>query len=818
MSSYRKPSAPLSEIVQAPPTPLVSLDPQNKWLLVMDVTTHPDLSELAEPELRLAGIRIRPQRNSRTRSHPYCGITLASLIDGEHRPVTGLPEKARFGSVFWSPSGRRFVFTAETEEGVELWVGEVDGAKARRILGPELSVVANGRPKWVGDESLLCFLTPEDRGPEPTAPSIPSGPIVQENLGRVAPSRTYQDLLKTPYDEALFDYHFSSQVARVDLDGTVERLGPPAIRWGFDPSPDGRYLLLVTLHRPFSTVVPAGRFPRRIEIWDSKGEFIREIADRPLQEELPITFGSVCPGPRSFQWRNDAPATLCWAEALDGGDAGRPAERRDRVVLLPAPFSNEPVTLAELENRYGGITWGHDELAIVSAWWWETRRIQMLRVRPGPAGKECRDRHEETEILFDRSWEDRYGDPGNPELRRNEFGRLVIYTLVGGEQFFLIGEGASEEGDRPFLDRFDLSTGERERLFRSEAPFYEEPVSMLSTDPMVVLTRRESTDDPPNYCIRDLTKKEVVPITRFPHPSPQLLGVQREQIRYSREDGVKLTGNLYLPEGYDPKKDGPLPVLLWAYPQEYKSAAAAGQIKDSPFRFDRVGWWSPILWVTQGYAVLDDPSMPIVGEGEREPNETFVEQLVGSARAAVEELIRRGVGSRSRFAIGGHSYGAFMTANLLSHCDLFAAGIARSGAYNRTLTPFGFQSEERSLWEATDVYITMSPFLQSHRVQKPLLLLHGDSDSNSGTYPLQSERYYNALKGLGATTRLVLLPLEDHHYVGRESVLHVIWETEQWLERYVKNVEEPPSKNPSGEDVASPDAPPLGSSPDPATP
>jgi dipeptidyl aminopeptidase/acylaminoacyl peptidase len=479
-------------------------------------------------------------------------------------------------------------------------------------------------------------------------------------------------------------------------------------------------------------------------------------------------------------WRADVAATLVWVEALDGGDAARPSPARDRVLMLAEPFGGTPKPLATLDQRYSGVEWGTDEVALVYSRWWRTRREKVWRVRPGSP-------EVPPELLFDRSYEDRYGDPGSPETTRNAWGRTVLRTADRGNVLFFSGPGASPEGNRPFLDRFDLRTRQATRLFRSEAPYYEEPVDVLDTEGRSVLVRRESVREPPNYYVRDLRARgqPLRQVTAFTNPTPQLEGLTKELIEYERADGVKLNGTLYLPPGYR-KESGPLPMLMWAYPREYKDADLAGQITDSPYRFDRLGGLSTIIWLALGYAVLDDPAMPIVGEGEAEPNDTYVEQLVASAKAAVDEVVRRGVAERGRIAIGGHSYGAFMTANLLAHSDLFTAGIARSGAYNRTLTPFGFQSEERLFWEAPEVYFSMSPFVHADKVNEPLLLIHGQADNNSGTFPIQSERMYAALKGLGKTVRFVELPHESHGYRARESVLHVLWETQQWLDKYVK--------------------------------
>ena len=780
-SVYHTPPQVLVDMIDAPPTPAVTLDPTRQWMLLLKQPNLPPISELAERELRLAGLRIKPQTNGPSRTSYLNGLELMRVSDLSRREVSGLPGEARIENVRWSPDGSRFAFTNSVEDGIELWVADVATGAARRILDGRLNLTARVAPTWLRDgQSLVLALVPGNRGPEPQALTTPTGPVVQENLGRTAPARTFQDLLKNPYDEKLFEHYLTAQAAKITLDGRVTLLGSPGLLWRTEPSPDGKYLLVETLHRPFSYLVPAARFPRKVEVWDLDGRVVRTIADLPLQEEIPTAFGSVPAGPRGFSWRDDAPATLVWAEALDGGDAGKEVAERDRLYMLPAPFSGEKKPLVTLALRYSGLTWGSDDLALVDEFWWKTRKTRTWMIKPGK-GESAK-----PEILWDRSFEDRYSDPGYPETRLNEYNRPVLLTVDGGRKIFLAGEGASPEGDRPFFDVLDLTAKKSERLFRSEAPWYEAPVRLMDESGRFLLVRRESVEEPTNYFIRDLRGGELRQITSFPHPNPQLKGLRKELIRYEREDGVKLTATLYTPPGWRPE-NGPLPMVMWAYPQEFKSADAAGQVTDSPYRFDRVGWFSPLVWLTQGYAVLDNPTMPIIGEGEAEPNDTYVEQLVASAKAAVDEVVRRGVADRDRIAIGGHSYGAFMTANLLAHSDLFAAGIAQSGAYNRTLTPFGFQSEERELWKAPDVYIRMSPFMNADRIKEPIILIHGQADANSGTDPIQSERFYAALKGNGGTARLVLLPLESHGYRSRESILHMLYENNNWLDKWVKN-------------------------------
>lgn len=779
---YLLPPKILADLVDAPVTPAVQIDPTNTWMLLLEQPSLPAIDELAQPELRIGGLRINPKTNGPSRGRYYSGLKVQKITGGGETPIQGLPENAKIRNVTWSPDGKHIAFVVTEENGQSLWSADVAAKTAKKLLAGLNS--AYGSPySWLSDnKTLVCKTVPENRGASPAAPAVPTGPVIQQSTGRKAPARTYQDLLTNAHDEALFEFYLTAQVKRVSLDGESANIGSAGLIRRAEPSPDGRYLLVETIHKPFSYIVPARRFPKRVEVWDLNGALIKQIADLPLAEEVPIGFGAVPTGRRSFDWRSDTPAALYWSEAQDGGNPKAKAGIRDRIYTLTAPFTSEPAVLVSLELRYREITWGSDNLALAYEWWWQKRQIRGWKINPGKPDTQ-------PTLLFDYSWQDRYGNPGAPLMTRNKAGHSVLLTGKKGQAIYLTGPGGSSEGDRPFLDEFDVAAKKTKRLWRSQAPHYEWAVRLLDLKKMKLLTRREAKTEPPNYFLRDLKKNKAVQITKFPHPTPQLAHIQKELIRYEREDGVPLTATLYLPEVYTPKRDGPLPMLMWAYPREFKSADAAGQVTGSPHRFVRLSWRSTALWVAMGYAVLDGPTMPIIGEREAEPNDTYVQQLVASAKAAVDEMVRRGVTERGRIAIGGHSYGAFMTANLLAHSDLFAAGIARSGAYNRSLTPFGFQAEERTFWEAPEVYFKMSPFMHAHKVNEPILLIHGIVDNNSGTFPMQSKRFYSALKGHGATARLVMLPHESHGYRARESIMHMLWEMNNWLEKYVKNAQ-----------------------------
>lgn len=779
---YQLPPASIAQLIDAPPTPAASLSPTGEWILLLDRPNLPSIEEVAQEELRLAGIRINPRTNGSSRASYYTGMTLQAIQFEKETIVNGLPAKAKIENISWSPDGSHIAFTNTLSSGLELWIVNVKEGKARRLTEAVVNDAMRGLPyRWFSDNHTILYKSIiAERGLPPAPSPVPSGPVIQENAGKTAPVRTYQDLLKNAYDEKLFEYYTNAQLMILDINnGQARPFGDAGIISGWSISPGGEYVLVTSISKPFSYIVPYSRFPQRVDIYTRQGKLLRQVANIPLADNIPKGFGAVRRGPRSFSWRADTEATLYWVEAQDEGDPKKDADIRDRMYYLEAPFIGQPQSAIDFTLRYGGITWGNGGLAMAYEWWWPTRKeITSIWEPDQPLGSK--------RTLFDRYYEDRYNDPGDFETRINHYGRSVLLTADQDRSLFLMGLGASPEGNRPFVDKFDLATKKTERLWRSKAPYYEYPIDIIDVKKGIVLTRRESKEEPPNFFLRNLTDGGLRQITNFPNPYESLKGVEAQLIRYQRKDGVELSGTLYLPRGYDKERDGRLPVLMWAYPREYKTADAAGQVRQSPFEFLRLYWGSPIYWVTQGYAVFDRFAMPIIGEGSNEPNETFVQQLVSGAEAAIEKLVEMGIADRSRLAIGGHSYGAFMAANLLAHSDLFAAGIARSGAYNRTLTPFGFQSEERTFWEASGTYFKMSPFMHADRIKAPLLLIHGEADNNSGTFPMQSQRFFSALKGHGATVRLVMLPHESHSYRARESIMHMLYEMNRWLEKYVK--------------------------------
>lgn len=780
--SYQLPDQDFVNIIDAPPAPALSMNRQAEWLVLADRPSLPTIEEIAQPELRLAGIRINPVTNGPSRGSHLTTLKLRHIPTNEDYEVSDLPESPRLNYLTWSPDGKFLAFAQTSPEGIFPWILEIESKSARSLGKLQLNAALGGNPMtWLpGSDALLMRVIPE-RGAAPAKPQTPEGPVITESSGEVAAVRTYQDLLQNRHDEETFRYYTTSVVTRVDLSGGQTVLSEPGIYVAPAPSPDGKYMLLSKVTTPFSYLVTWGKFPREIDLKTIEGEQVRRMATVPVGETIPKGFMATRKGARSFSWRADRPSSLYWVEAQDEGDPSIDVEVRDILYHLDAPFQGDPQKDIEVGLRFAGLIWGTGDLAVIQEYWWANRQVITSFWAPDSA-----EANRSRSVVFDRSWEDRYSDPGHFETTTNERGRSVLLTNQEADSLFLTGQGASPQGNYPFLDRFSIQERQSERLWQAEAPHYEMALHILDPDSLEILTRRESQQEPPNYFIRNLKKDSSRALTTFPHPYPEVGTLKKELVRYKRVDGVALTAKLYLPPGYDPEKDGPVPVLMWAYPEEFKSSDAAGQVQGSPFHFVRIGWFSPLFWLLRGFAILDDPAMPIVGEGDEEPNDRFIEQLEMNARAAVDFLKSRGISDGKRIAVGGHSYGAFMTANLLAHTDLFACGIARSGAYNRTLTPFGFQAEERTFWEARETYSAMSPFSYADQIKEPILLIHGSADNNSGTYPMQSERFFNALKGHGAIARLVMLPHESHGYAARESIMHMLWEMDRFLMKYLE--------------------------------
>lgn len=780
--TYQVPPKSILELADYERAPAVAIDSRKVYMLLSYRPTYKTLDDLNQTEMSLAGLRVNPVTNISSSMSYINNLKVQKVLEDKSVQVTGLPAKPKIANLTWSPDETKVAFTHTTATGVELWVMEFATATARKLTDATLNANLGNPIDWYRDaNSLLVKMLPANRPSlVDTKNAIPAGPVISVSDGTVSQNRTYQDMLKNPGDEANFVTLTTSELYQVKLDGSKTLYKPAGMYAGTAFSPDGNLLMVTTFNKPFSYIVPLNRFPQLTVVYDLQGKELKKIADLPLAEVMPKGFMAVAKGMRAINWRSDEPATLVYAEALDDGDPQKKVDFRDAVYTWKAPFTSKPALLVKTKLRFSGITWGNASTAILEEQWYDTRTERTLLLNPSKPAAEPR-------LILERNFQDVYSDPGRFETHKNEYGKYVL--TQDGTKLFLIGDGYTRDGQFPFIDEFDTKTLKTKRLYQSKyTDKMEEIFDFTDVKTGEVLVRLQSKSEYPNYYIRNL-KRRIAPLrlTNFPNPFASIENVYKEVIKYKRADGVELSGTLYLPAGYDrTAKTEKLPLLIWAYPAEYKDKNSAGQSTANPNEFTFPYYGSFVYWVTRGYAVLDDAAFPIVGEGDEEPNDTFVEQLNANAKAAIDAVDQLGYINRKKVGVGGHSYGAFMTANLLTHSDLFACGIARSGAYNRTLTPFGFQREQRNYWEVPDVYNRMSPFMNAEKMKTPLLLVHGEADNNPGTFTLQTERYFQALKGLGAPARMVILPKEMHGYVARENILHLLWEQDQFLEKYLK--------------------------------
>lgn len=780
--TYQKPSKEILELADYERAPSVLMDTKKEWMLLTYRNTYKTLDDLNQEEMRLGGLRINPITNISSAVTYINNLKVRKIKEKNEIQVQGLPQNPKLTNLSWSPDETKVAFSNTTTTGVELWLLDVALAKATKLT--EANVNANlGNPfNWFNDgQSILVKMIPKNRPALiDLKKELPKGPIVSNSEGKASQNRTYPDMLKNKTDETNFENLVTTELHKVTLNGNSSIYKPADMYIGESFSPDGNYLMVTTIQKPFSYIVPLNRFPQKSIVYDLSGKAIKTVNEVALNEIMPKGFSSVRKGKRGMNWRSDKPATLNYVEALDEGDQAKKVDFRDEVFLWDAPFTNNATSLLKTPQRFAGIIWGNDNIAMAYDDWYDTRNTKTYLINPTNPSQAPK-------VISDRNSQDIYSDPGNFETIKNQYGRQVL--AIENDNAFLIGDGFTKNGQFPFIDEFNLKTLKNKRLYQSN--YTDKKEDLLSIEDFKkgdVLVMLQSKNDYPNYYFRNIKKKDLlIPITAFKNPFESIKNVYKEVIKYKRKDGVDLSGNLYLPVGYDRTKKEKLPLLIWAYPAEFKDKNSAGQSDKNPNEFTFPNYGSFVYWVTKGYAVLDDASFPIIGEGTTEPNDTFIPQLVSDAEAAIDAVDKLGYINPKKVAVGGHSYGAFMTANLLTHSKLFACGIARSGSYNRTLTPFGFQSEQRNYWEVPNMYNEMSPFSNADKMKTPLLLVHGEADNNPGTFTLQTERYFQALKGLGAPARMLILPKEAHGYAAKENIMHLLWEEDQFLEKYLKN-------------------------------
>ena len=778
---YKIPPESIMKLADYEHAPSVSIDTKKEFMLLSYHNTYKTLEDLNQQEMSMGGLRINPITNISSSVNYIHNLKVRKVSDSEPVQVKGLPSNPHIAYVSWSPDETKIAFTNTANRGVELWVLDLSTAKATRLTPAVVNANLGNPLNWYrNSRQLLVRILPKVR-PELIDPrkELPDGPMVSMSDGSVSQNRTYPDLLKSTSDEINFVTLTSSELHTIELTGKSELFKGEDMYASESFSADGKCILVTTLRKPFTYVVPLNRFPQLSVVYDLSGNEIKIVNDVPLSEVLPKGFMAVRKGKRGLNWRPDQPATLYFVEALDGGDPEIDVDYRDALYQWVAPFVDMPALISKTISRFGHVIWGNDSVAVLQDEWYDTRNEKTYLINPEITA-------EFPKIINDRNFQDVYSDPGNFETVKNEYGKYVL--AIENNNLYSVGEGHTPTGQFPFIDEFNLKTLKSKRVYQSTyTDKMEEIIDVEDYKRGEALVRIQSRNEYPNYYFRNFKKKNALTqITHFPNPFESIKDVYKEVIKYQRADGVELSGTLYLPVGYDREKKEKLPLLIWAYPTEFIDKNSAGQSTANQNEFTFPYYGSFVYWVTRGYAVLDDAAFPIIGEGEDEPNDTFIDQLVSNARAAIDAVDKLGYVDRKRVGVGGHSYGAFMTANLLTHCDLFACGIARSGAYNRTLTPFGFQSEQRNYWDAPDAYNAMSPFMNADKMKTPILLVHGEEDNNPGTFTLQTERYFQALKGLGAPARMLILPKEAHSYVARENILHLLYEQDRFLEEYLK--------------------------------
>jgi dipeptidyl aminopeptidase/acylaminoacyl peptidase len=796
-SGYNQPPKNILDVMHAPSPPVPRVSPTQDSILLVFWQDYPSISRVATPFLRLAGVRVEPRNHSKHDTPGGYGITpcargfdLVHVADGARIHIA-LPAGACPGTPIWAADGTRFAFVNLAPEAVELWIGDAKTGEVHPVPAARLNPMFNDELQWMPDQkTLLVKLVPDGMGAPPPEPTVPTGPSIQETEGEKGQSSTYEnrDTLGSKHDEDLFDYYAASQLAFVDAaTAAITPVGKLANYDSLDPAPDGQHIFVTAIHKPYSYVTTYDRFPQEVEVWDISDRsrvLVHTIASLPLADRVPIA--GVPLGPRDFSWRATDPATLVWAEALDGGDWKVKVPARDKIMLQKAPFKSPAVEITRTEQRYVGFSWGEQPGISLLSEYDENRHWRRSFVI------DVDDQQSKPRLLWDLSTDERYANPGNTVKRQLANGASVVRQ--DGDSIYLSGVGSSPDGDRPFLDRLDLKTLKSERLFRSDNTCYEQFLSFTGSDTHKFLTWHQSPTEPPNAFIRTLGKSLDAPageaafvspgvvITHVPDPTPEVRQIKKRLVKYKRADGLDLSFTLYTPPGY--KEGTRVPTILYAYPLDYADASKAGQVAGSQQTFTQLRQYRLLLLA--GYAIIDNAAFPIVGDPQK-AYDTYLEQLVADAKAAVDEAVRLGVADPDRIGVTGHSHGALMTANLVAHSDLFRAGVATSGSYNKTLTPFGFQSERRSVWEASDVYLKVSPFFFADKLKTPLLIVHGGEDANPGTTPIQSHKLYEAIRGNGGITRLVILPHEPHWYAAMESNEQLVYEMLRWFDKYVKN-------------------------------
>lgn len=799
---YKSPPQAVIDVIDAPRPPVEFPSPDHQWLLIAQDNDIRSIEELARPFIKFAGLRVDPRSNSQVQSRFFAAPFLLGLVDGSRRPIQ-LPSAAKLGVPIWSNDSQFVALPFYTDTGVELWVVDSKTGIAKDMTGPIINAtlilgyrqINRARSplnlRWAPDnQHILAFRTLPGRGNPPTAALIPVGPTEMFTANNFSQERNWEDLSKTSFDHELFDYYCTSQLVEINvITGEQKRIGRPGI-YSAAPeiSPDGNYILIQRVKRPYSFWVRYREFGSSVEIWNRHGELIKILADLPSTDE--VTPGKKRRNLTNLEWQAHKSATLVWIESGNADRKTANTSDKNQLMRLSAPFTGNDAVIARSSLGFDHLTWlDQEDCALITEVTgkrqWKISKTSVLNIaKPEQPAR----------LLYQYADEDRDAHPGSIVERWTPKGERV--AVQSGSWLYLAGDGGTPQGDNPFLDELNLETNEKRRLFLSSEGSYETFISFAGTSRSQIVISHETQISPRGFKLLDLTTRKTKPLVNSSHPYPLLRGITKQLITYTRDDGLPLSGMLYLPSTY--RRGTRLPLVIWSYPTEYVDRRIAGQVRFAVNSFTSLrggvlgdnggegGAASARLFATQGYAVLFMAEMPIVGKG-KEQNETYLKQLVASAQAAIKKLDEMGIADPKRVGIAGHSYGGFSSANLLANSDLFAAGIARSGSHNRTMDPWGFHAESGTVWEAPELFLSVSPFFQADKIKAPLLLIHGEEDDSQASKTFQSYRMFHALRGLGSVSKLVLLPRENHAYSARESILHVSAEMIEWFDRYVKN-------------------------------
>jgi len=845
--SYLRPPDRIAKLVQAPwwkNTTLADPSPDRTHFVRLESEGMPSLASFARPHLNLGGLQIDPAAN-RARALTTRAATGLELVGIDGRGVqVKLPAGTTVSDPAWSPDGSRIAFLVHSDRATHVYVADVASGRSREVSRTPVLATLTTSLEWLPDGSgLVTVLVPADRGAPPADPKVATGPEVRLSQPGDNQMWTYPTLLQTPHDKALLAYYTTGQLAVLGVDGRSERrIGAPAMIKSFDAGMDGTYFLVTVMTRPFSYLVPVGQFGQKQEIWDASGKVLATLTTTPLDTGIKpdsATRARREMEPRDPTWRPDG-AGLSFLElaprkaeadsggarsgvgAGAGGDSGSDGEanprgrRGDRVMLWAPPFDSaslHPVYEAHARMTDVNYTSSPDLVLVTEG----STRQGRPRFAPdegeGRGGKVYAvylSRPDTTYPIATYRADDFYGHPGTlltrgapPRLggfyapRESAHQPILAQLSSDGGSVFLQGTLYSkkplEDGPQEFIDRVEIETGKKTRVYEGEAgDTYENVVAALDDDATRLVVSRQSATTVPDFYLRDVGSGNLTALTHNTDYAPEITHAPTRVLTVKRLDGIEVQIKVTFPPGYHGETR--LPALLWFYPMEYTDQEHYDESNRDYNKnaFPRLGVRSMVYFVELGYAVVE-PDAPIIGDAG-EMNDHYVNDLRNDLAAVVDELDRDGDIDRQRLAVGGHSYGAFSTANALVHTPFFKAGIAGDGNYNRTLTPFRFQTERRNLWEDFDLYHAMSPLFFADQLNGALLMYHGLADQNPGTFPIHSKRMFDALNYLGKTAALYYYPYENHGPATESTILDLWSRWTAWLDLYVKHARVEPAR------------------------